>query len=271
MTINLPRYKFSFRPYIDGPIQHCLYRRYQRLRLLRQLIQDNSQYCAQCAVRKLSNLIRHFQGWSSRRLTQPHQHQGYNQPRNNMSQLHDAPGQKYHIPWTLHLQGWTRQQTSGLLPGTLCHKLLPFPMSLLRPRRPNDSTQPSFSKVWHCLSLKKPQDNYYNTANSASTRSLRTYVTHPTPMKSDDCAKESAKNKRAPRINVWRTQTPSASLDVKIYLETEENKISTSWFCVRLDLKSNIPIRYASPSLIAASPILATKTGPQVPSTFSIS
>ena len=156
----------------------------------------------------------------------------------------DCTVPKYHIPWTLHLQGCTRQQTSGLLPGALGHKLLTGPMSLLRPRRTNDSTQPIFSKVWHCLSLKKAQDNYYNTANSASTRSLRTYGTHPTTMNSADYAKELAKDQRAPRTNVWRARTTSTSLDFKISLETEEKKFSTPWLCVRSYLKREIPILY---------------------------
>ena len=144
--------------------------------------------------------------------------------------------------------------------------------NVITPAPANKRQYPArFLKSMEIPVLEKPPHNYYNTVNSPSTRSLRTYLTHPTPMKSDNYAKESAKDKRSPRINEWEAQTSSASLDFKIYLETEENKISTPWFCVRLDLKSNIPIRYASPSLIAASPILATKTRPQVPSTFSIS
>ena len=97
------------------------------LRLLRQLVHNYVQYCAQCAVSKMSNPILHFQGWSSRRLMHTRQHQGYHQPRKNMSQLHDAPGPKYHILWTLHLQGWKIKQTSSLFPSALSHKLIPWP------------------------------------------------------------------------------------------------------------------------------------------------
>ena len=173
----------------------------------------------------------HFQGWASRLLMQPRQHQGYPQPRNNMSPLYDAPAPKYHIPWDLHLQGWTRQYTLGLLPVSLGHKLLPWPMSLLRPRRPNNGTEPSYSKVCHCLSLTKPQKNYYSTTNSASTRILRTYGTHPTPMNSAEYAKDSEKYQRAPRTNVWKARTLSASLDFNISLETEENNFHSMVVC----------------------------------------
>ena len=138
-----------------------------------------------------------FQGWPSRRLMQPRQHQWYNQPNNNTIPLHNAPVPNYHISWTLHLQWWTRQQTSGLFTSALGHKLMTWKMSTLRTRRPNNVTQPSFSKVWHCLFSKKPQDKYYSTVNSASTQSLRTtYITHPTPMNSADYAKELAKDQR---------------------------------------------------------------------------
>ena len=132
----------------------------------------------------------HFQGCSLRRLTQPRQHQRQHQSRNNMSPLHYAPGPKHHTPWTLHLQGWTRQHNAGLFTGALGHKLLTWTMLSLKSRRPNDGTHPSFSKVWHCLSSTKPQDNFYITADSASTRSLRTYRTHTTPMNSEKYAKK---------------------------------------------------------------------------------
>ena len=64
----------------------------------------------------------------------------------------------------------------------------------------------------------KPQDRYYNTANSARTRRLRTYGTHPMPMSSANYAKESEKVQRTPITNAWRSRTPSASLDLKISL-----------------------------------------------------
>ena len=144
-----------------------------------------------------------------------------------MSQLHNAPGPKYHIPCTLHLQGWTTQHTLVLFPVARGHKLLPWPMSLLRLRRPNESTHPSFSKSWHCLYSEKLQENYYNTANSASTQILRTYGTHPTPMNSADYVKDLAKDQRAPRTNAWCSRTTSASLDLRISLKKEEKKFAT--------------------------------------------
>ena len=75
--------------------------------------------------------------------------------------------------------------------------------------------------------LKKSQDNYYNTANSASTQSLRTYGTCPPPMNSADCAKELENDKRDPGTNTCMERTPSVSLDLKIPLGKEENNFST--------------------------------------------
>ena len=49
--------------------------------------------------------------------------------------------------------------------------------------------------------LEKPQGNYYNNFNHASTRSLLTYGTHPMPMNSDDYSKELAKDQKAPGNN----------------------------------------------------------------------
>ena len=139
---------------------------------------------------QLSNPMPHFRGCPSRRITRPCQYQGYHQPRNNMSPLQDTPDPKYHITWTLYLQKWTMQQTSDLLPSALGHNLLPWLMSSLDPRQTNCSTQTSLSKVWRCLSLTKPQDNYYSTTKSTSPQSLHTYGTHPTPMNLADYAKE---------------------------------------------------------------------------------
>ena len=74
-------------------------------------------------------------------------------------------------------------------------------------------------------------------------------------MNSSDYAKYSEKYQRTPKTNVWRAQTPSASLDLKISIDTEETKFATPWLYVKSELKSNIPIVHASLSLVAASVI----------------
>ena len=70
-------------------------------------------------------------------------------------------------------------------------------------------------------------------------------------MNSANYAKDSAKYKGAPGTNAWRARTPSASLDLKISLDTEENKFATPWLCVKSNLKSKIPIAHASLLLVS--------------------
>ena len=75
-------------------------------------------------------------------------------------------------------------------------------------------------------------------------------------MKSDDYAKNSAKDQKSPRTNKLRAKILSASFDLKISLVTDKRKIYTRWLCVKSYLKRNIPIVHVSPSLAAAYVIL---------------
>ena len=70
-------------------------------------------------------------------------------------------------------------------------------------------------------------------------------------MNSADYAKELAFDQNSPGTNEWKARTPSASLDFKISLNTEEKKFATPWLYVRSNLKIRIPIGHASPSLVA--------------------
>ena len=173
-----------------------------------------------------------------------------------MNQSHNAQGPESPKLWTSHLLGWARHLTQGLLPDTRDHKPLPWPVLSLQIKHPNEDIQPSFSKVWQCLSSTKPPENHCNTVNFVSTWSLRTYGTLPMPMNLAAYAEESDKVQKSPRTNAWKAQTPSASSSLKISLKTEENKFATPWWYARSNPIRRIPIEHASPLLVVkfASP-----------------